>query len=153
MTTTGPPDPHNLDRFLQAQEGVYAQALAELRSGKKRSHWMWFIFPQIAGLGYSPTTRYYAIEGPEEARAYLDHPVLGARLRACAAALLDLEAGSASRIFGHPDDLKLRSSMTLFATVVDTPDSVFDQVLDRYYDGEEDPRTCQILDALRAKRG
>jgi uncharacterized protein (DUF1810 family) len=148
-----PGDPYDLDRYLQAQEGVYEQALSELRGGRKQGHWMWFIFPQIKGLGYSPTTQYYSIKSREEARAYLDHPILGSRLRACAQALLEVEAWSASQIFGHPDDLKLRSSMTLFATVADTPDSVFDQVLDRYYDGEEDPRTCQILDALRAKRG
>lgn len=151
MTDTGPRegDPYYLDRFVQAQEGVIDRALDELRSGRKRSHWMWYVFPQIAGLGHSPTTQYYAIKSAGEARAYLDHPVLGDRLRACAQALLAVEARSASQIFGHPDDLKLRSSMTLFAIVADTPDSVFDQVLDRYYEGQEDPRTTQILAQLK----
>ena len=142
-------DPFDLSRFLEAQEGVYAEALAELRQGHKRSHWMWFIFPQLEGLGHSPTTQYYAIKSLEEARAYLDHPVLGQRLRACAQVLLEFEGRSAMDIFGYPDILKLRSSMTLFACVADEPGSVFDRVLDAYYDGEEDARTLQLLELLK----
>jgi uncharacterized protein (DUF1810 family) len=142
-------DPFDLNRFLEAQEGVYREALAELRHGHKRSHWMWFIFPQLDGLGHSPTTQYYAIKSLEEACAYLDHPVLGQRLRACAQVLLELEGRSPSEIFGYPDTLKLRSSMTLFACVADEPGSVFDRVLDAYYEGEEDARTLQMLEHLK----
>jgi uncharacterized protein (DUF1810 family) len=105
---------------------------------------MWFVFPQIDGLGHSPTTKVYAIKSIEEARQYLNHPVLGARLLECSEVVLSIEGRSVSEIFGYPDDLKLRSSMTLFASVA-RPNSVFSQVLDRYYDGEPDPRTLQIL--------
>ena len=142
-------DPFDLNRFLEAQEGVFEQALSELRKGQKRGHWMWFIFPQLEGLGHSPTTQYYAIKSLEEARAYLDHPVLGQRLRACAEVLLEIEGRSAMGIFGHPDILKLRSSMTLFACIADEPGSVFDRVLDAYYEGEEDARTLQLLEHLK----
>jgi uncharacterized protein (DUF1810 family) len=131
-----------LNRFLEAQEGVYPQALAELRAGRKRSHWMWFVFPQIAGLGSSPTAQRYAITSLDEARAYAEHPVLGARLRECAEALLAVD-GTAADIFGYPDDLKLRSSMTLFARAADDP-AVFQAVLDKYYDGP-DNRTLELL--------
>lgn len=134
----------DLDRFLAAQEGVYSQALAELKAGRKRSHWMWFVFPQIDGLGRSPTARRYAIRSLAEAGAYLRHPVLGHRLRECAEALLVVEGRSATEILGHPDDLKLRSSMTLFARA-SGPGSVFDRVLDRYYLGRPDDLTLRIL--------
>lgn len=137
-------DPYNLDRFLAAQEGLYEAALAELRGGSKRSHWMWFIFPQIAGLGHSPTSQYYSIKSAEEARQYLKHPVLGARLLECAGALLDLSGRSASQIFGFPDDMKLKSSMTLFASVADS-DALFARVLDKFFGGERDQRTLDLL--------
>jgi len=110
-------DPYNLARFLQAQERDYAQAISEIRSGRKRSHWMWYVFPQFAGLGFSPTSRFYAIESVAEAEAYLDHPVLGRRLVESVEAVLTLEGRSVSEIFGSPDDLKLRSCATLFASI------------------------------------
>lgn len=137
-------DPYNLNRFVQAQAGVYERVLAELRAGAKRSHWMWFIFPQLAGLGWSPTARLYAIQSLHEARAYLEHPVLGPRLRECAEEVLGVEGRSAHQIFGSPDDLKLRSCATLFAQV--SPEgSVFHQLLDRYYEGEPDARTLDLI--------
>jgi uncharacterized protein (DUF1810 family) len=132
-----------LDRFVEAQDGVYDDALAELTTGRKRTHWMWFIFPQIAGLGSSPTAQFYAIASLDEAKAYLAHPVLGPRLRECARALLAVDGRSAHDIFGYPDDLKLRSSMTLFARAADDP-ALFQAVLDRFYDGP-DPRTLALL--------
>jgi uncharacterized protein (DUF1810 family) len=135
----------SLDRFVDAQRDVHADALAEIKAGRKRSHWMWFVFPQIAGLGSSPTARRYAVSGPEEAKAYLDHPVLGPRLTEISRALLAVEGRSAEQIFGYPDDLKLRSSMTLFARVAEDP-AVFEAVLERYYDGP-DPRTLDLLTA------
>ena len=144
MTT--PDDPYDLNRFVEAQATIFEQALAELRSGRKRSHWMWFIFPQIAGLGWSPTSRHYAIRSREEAAAYLRHPILGPRLVECVEALLALEGTTASAIFGYPDDLKLRSSATLFARV-SPPGSVFHQILDRYFDGAADAKTTRLLDA------
>lgn len=138
------PDPQLLERFLYAQEGVYDSALAELRAGRKRSHWMWFIFPQLAGLGHSATAHYYAIRNLTEARNYLAHPVLGVRLRECGRALLAVEGRTAHEIFGHPDDLKLRSSLTLFA-LVDEADSIFVQLLEKYYGGERDAATLRLL--------
>jgi uncharacterized protein (DUF1810 family) len=132
-----------LERFVEAQDGVYDDALAELSAGRKRTHWIWFIFPQIAGLGSSPTARLYAIASLDEARAYLAHPVLGPRLRECAQALLAIDGRSARDILGYPDDLKLRSSMTLFARAADDP-GVFQAVLDRYFDGP-DPLTLKLL--------
>jgi uncharacterized protein (DUF1810 family) len=137
-------DPYNLKRFVHAQERIYPRVLAELRAGQKRSHWMWFIFPQIAGLGWSPTSRLYAIRDEDEARAYLAHPVLGERLRECAEEVLRVTGRSAEDIFGSIDAVKLRSSATLFAAV--SPEgSVFHQLLDRYYNGEADPRTIELL--------
>lgn len=135
---------HDLDRFVRAQEGVYAVALSEIRAGRKTSHWMWFVFPQFEGLGSSPTSRPYAIRSLEEAAAYLAHPVLGARLTECAAALLAVKGRSAGAIFGSPDDLKLRSCATLFARI-SARGSVFHQLLDRYFGGEPDPRTLELL--------
>lgn len=137
-------DPHDLARFVTAQEGIYEDALAEIRRGHKESHWMWFVFPQVAGLGVSPTAQYYAIGSLAEARAYLAHPVLGPRLTACADAVLGVEGRTAHEIFGSPDDLKLRSSMTLFAQVA-PGDSVFRRVLTRYYAGKPDQRTLELL--------
>ncbi len=133
----------DLSRFLKAQEQDYEQALREIRSGRKRSHWMWYIFPQIQGLGFSPTAQYYAIRDLQEARDYLAHPVLGARLKEISSALLDLNGLSASEIFGYPDDLKLRSSMTLFR-MADWNEPVFLEVLEKYYDGKPDARTVEL---------
>jgi uncharacterized protein (DUF1810 family) len=134
----------DLERFVGAQRDVYDDALAELRAGRKRSHWMWFVFPQIAGLGRTATAQRYALADLAEARAYLAHPVLGPRLTECAQALLSVEGRTADQILGTPDDLKLRSSMTLFAHAADDP-AVFRAVLDRYYGGEDDPLTLQRL--------
>ncbi|HET8633543.1 MAG TPA: DUF1810 domain-containing protein [Gemmatimonadales bacterium] len=132
-----------LDCFLTAQAPIYEQVLAELQSGRKRTHWMWFIFPQIAGLGMSETSRRYAIRDLDEARAYLTHPILGARLKQCARLLLDVPDRSAHEILGSPDDLKLRSCATLFA-LVSPAGSVFHQLLDRFYGGQEDTRTLEL---------
>jgi uncharacterized protein (DUF1810 family) len=133
-----------LNRFIEAQAGVYQRALAEIKRGDKRSHWMWFIFPQLDGLGRSSTARFYAIKSVDEAVAYLKHPVLGLRLIECSAALLQLQGLSASDIFGFPDDLKLRSCMTLFGSVSE-PDSVFARVLAQYFQGAPDHRTLELL--------
>jgi uncharacterized protein (DUF1810 family) len=133
----------SLERFVQAQTGVYDTALAELTAGRKRSHWMWFVFPQLAGLGSSPAAQRYAIRDLGEARAYLAHPVLGPHLVEASNALLGVEGRSAEQILGYPDDLKLRSSMTLFAEAADDP-GVFRAVLYRYYDGP-DQRTLDLL--------
>ena len=140
-------DPAGLDRFLSAQAGDYDTALREIRAGRKRSHWMWYIFPQIQGLGFSHTAQFYAIENLEEAREYLAHPVLGARLKEISSALLELEDLSASEIFGYPDDLKLRSCMTLFR-LADLDCKVFQDVIDKYYDGVPDSRTVRIVQEL-----
>jgi uncharacterized protein (DUF1810 family) len=140
-------EPDREQRFVDAQErgGTYERALAELRAGRKTSHWMWFVFPQLAGLGRSEMARAYAIGSLEEAHAYLDHPVLGPRLRECARALLGLEGRSAAEVMGEIDAVKLRSSMTLFArTAPDEP--LFGQVLEKYFDGERDEATEQRLD-------
>jgi uncharacterized protein (DUF1810 family) len=133
----------DLERFVAAQDGVYAQALAELRRGAKRSHWMWFIFPQIAGLGQSAMARTYAIASAEEARAYLAHPVLGPRLIEATGAVT-AAAGSAEAILGGIDAVKLRSSMTLFAAVADDP-TPYRAALERFFGGEDDPATLRLL--------
>jgi len=138
-------DPFDLNRFLEAQKDDYQQALAEIRRGRKRSHWMWYIFPQYEGLGFSSTSRQYAIKSIAEAEAYLAHPVLGPRLIECVEALLGVEGRSAHDVFGSPDDLKLRSCATLFACV--SPDgSVFHQLLDKYFQGERDPKTLRLVE-------
>jgi len=134
---------HDLDRFVTAQAGVYPQALAELRGGHKRSHWMWFVFPQIAGLGHSAMAQAYAIGDADEARAYLAHPVLGARLIEATAAVV-AAPGSAEAILGGIDAVKLRSSMTLFAAVADDP-TPFRAALDRFYGGTADEATIRLL--------
>ena len=144
------PDAYDLDRFVTAQDPVWDRVRAELRRGRKSSHWMWFVFPQIAGLGSSPTARAYALSGLGEARAYLAHPVLGPRLREAAQLAAEVPSGTASEVFGYPDDLKLRSSVTLFARAAGTADdaagaAVFTAVLDRYFDGDPDPRTLDLL--------
>src|SRR4030095_12358131 len=133
-------DPYNLNRFVQAQEDDYEQALSEIRSGKKRTHWMWYIFPQIDGLAFSSTSKRYSIKSVEEAKAYLDHPILGPRLLECTEAVIHIEGRSATEIFGFPDDLKLRSCATLFACVL-PPGSVFERLLKRYYRGGRDEKT------------
>jgi uncharacterized protein (DUF1810 family) len=143
----GRDDPYDLNRFISAQEGVYDRVLAELRGGLKRTHWMWFIFPQIDGLGHSSTTRFYAIKSLEEARRYLAHSVLGARLVESAEAVLGVQGLSASDIFGYPDDMKLQSSMTLFALAAGQG-SVFERVLEKYFQGKRDTRTLQIVGNL-----
>lgn len=137
-------DPYNLTRFVQAQRHDYAHALAEIKSGKKRTHWMWYIFPQIDGLGFSATAKHYAIKSLAEAEAYLAHPLLRSRLRECMEAALLLEGRSARDIFGTPDDLKLRSCATLFACVAPS-NAVFDRVLRKYYPGGRDGKTLQLL--------
>ena len=145
-TGTNPnPDPFDLSRFLAAQDPIYLGALSEIRSGRKRTHWMWFVFPQAIGLGTSHTALHYAIRSMDEARAYLAHPTLGHRLRECAKSLLRVRGKSASEIFGYTDDVKLRSSMTLFASVAEE-DSVFEEVLQRYFGGKPDPLTLQFIE-------
>ena len=139
-------DPFGLQRFVDAQDGhgTYDQVLRELRAGRKQSHWMWFVFPQIAGLGSSPMAQHYAISGLAEAQAYLAHPVLGRRLDECAQALLELDASDAERVLGPVDAQKLRSSMTLFAEAA-PGDPVFWAVLEQYFDGVRDPGTTSRL--------
>jgi len=137
-------DPDDLNRFVRAQEPDYETALSEIRGGRKQSHWMWYIFPQLDGLAASSSSKYYAIKGVAEARAYLDHQVLGPRLLECAGAVLQVEGRSVTEIFGSPDDVKLRSCATLFACV-SPQGSVFDRLLDKYYRSERDPRTLQLL--------
>jgi len=144
-------DPFNLNRFVVAQEPVYARVLSELENGQKHSHWMWYIFPQVDGLGFSATSKLYAIKSVDEARAYLNHPVLGPRLRECAQAVLAVEGRTASEIFGYPDDRKLKSCATLF-TSVSNPGSVFERILQKHFDGERDVRTLQILDSLEGTK-
>ena len=142
-------DPHELSRFVEAQARCYARVLEELAAGEKTSHWMWFIFPQLRGLGMSSTARRFGLSGLEEARAYLTHPLLGARLRECTQLVLAVRDRSAYEIFGSPDDLKLRSCLTLFAQAVapsPAPETrVFGEALARYYGGEPDPRTLELL--------
>jgi uncharacterized protein (DUF1810 family) len=137
-------DSYNLQRFIDAQQNSYAAALAEIKNGYKKSHWMWYIFPQIAGLGYSQTSQFYAINDLTEATLYLQHELLGKRLLEICQALLDLDTDNAYRIFGDPDDLKLCSSMTLFAQVHNTP-PVFKNVLDKFFGGKADVKTLQLL--------
>jgi uncharacterized protein (DUF1810 family) len=137
-------DPHDLNRFVQAQQSDYARALAEIQSGRKRSHWMWYVFPQFAGLGHSPMSNRYAIQSVAEAEAYLQHAVLGPRLRECCEAALGVQGRSAFELFGSPDDLKLRSCATLFASV-SPAGSVFHRLLDRYFQGQRDDRTLRLL--------
>lgn len=137
-------DHFDLARFVDAQRGSYDQALAELSAGHKRSHWMWFIFPQIAGLGSSAMAQRYAISSLDEARAYLQHPVLGPRLQDCTAAVNAVMGRTAHQVFGSPDDMKFRSSMTLFAAA-DPAAAAFITALVRYYDGRPDPRTLELL--------
>jgi len=140
-------DPFNLQRFLDAQDGIYETALAELSAGSKRSHWMWFIFPQLRGLGLSPTAQFYGISSLDEARAYLQHPVLGTRLRECVEAMLPWEGRPAEQILGSIDALKLRSSLTLFDRV--KPHALFADGLAAFFRGERDERTLALLNGER----
>jgi uncharacterized protein (DUF1810 family) len=137
-------DDRHLDRFLRAQADDYARALIEIKNGRKRSHWMWYVFPQFIGLGNSDMSMLYAIKSVPEAVAYLAHPVLGPRLVACAQAALSVQGRSAREIFGSPDNLKLRSCATLFAHVSPVG-SVFHQIIDRYFDGQPDERTLSLI--------
>lgn len=133
-----------LTRFLDAQDSIYAQALAELKSGRKQTHWMWYIFPQISGLGCSETAKFYAIRDLQEARDYLSHPILGTRLIEAATALLAVRGKTANQIMGSPDDMKLRSSMTLFS-LLPNADPVFQQILATYFNGSPDQRTLDLI--------
>jgi uncharacterized protein (DUF1810 family) len=137
-------DRYDLSRFVRAQQDDYERALSEITNGQKRTHWMWYIFPQFEGLAFSSTSQYYAIKSVEEARAYLGHPVLGPRLLNCAEAAVRVEDRGATEIFGSPDDLKLRSCATLFASV-SPAGSVFDRLLDKYFQGVRDGRTLELL--------
>jgi uncharacterized protein (DUF1810 family) len=144
-------DPFDLNRFVAAQSDLFHTALGEIRHGRKQTHWMWFIFPQIAGLGQSPIAQRYAISGRNEACAYLDHAMLGLRYRRCVTALQDLPPSDAVAIFGEIDAIKLRSSLTLFAEVSDEP--MFRAALQRWFDGQHDPATLRLLDESRQKPG
>jgi len=135
---------YHLNRFMDAQQRDYAIALAEIKQGRKRSHWMWYIFPQIKGLGYSETSKYYAIDDLDEAEEFLKHPVLGKRLVAVCNELLQLQSTDAYQVFGSPDDIKLRSSMTLFASVPDAP-AVFSAVLQKFFAGKLDELTLKVI--------
>jgi uncharacterized protein (DUF1810 family) len=137
-------DPHDLARFVQAQERDFTRALAEVRNGRKESHWMWYIFPQFVGLGHSSTSRRYAIRSLAEAKAYLSHPILGPRLTECCEAALRVEGRTAHQIFGSPDDLKLSSCATLFAHVSPSG-SAFEKLLDKFFDGERDETTLRLI--------
>ncbi|MBP2159561.1 MULTISPECIES: DUF1810 domain-containing protein [Asticcacaulis] len=138
-------DPLDLKRFVDAQESSYESALAELRQGRKQTHWMWFIFPQLRGLGRSSTAQYYGLSSLAEARAYLDHPILGQRLDAATVAATNAPARSLNALFGSPDDMKFKSSMTLFERAAKTPDNVFALALDKWCGGQRDTATLQLL--------
>lgn len=139
----------DLERFVEAQDGIYGAVLAELRAGRKATHWMWFVFPQLRGLGRSATARYYGLASAAEAAAYLDHPVLGARLRECVELVLAVDGRTARDIFAAPDDLKFRSSMTLFAGIA-PEERAFRRMLDKYFGGEPDPLTVARLGTDRS---
>src|SRR5438105_8028673 len=144
-----PDDSYNLGRFVQAQADDYDQALSEIRSGRKQSHWIWYIFPQFDGLGFSSTSKHYAIKSLAEAESYLSHAVLGPRLMECVEAVVHIEGRSAFEIFGSPDDVKLRSCATLFACV-SPPGSVFERLIDKFFGGKRDERTLNLLGVRRA---
>jgi len=139
-------DPFDLERFVRAQAQDYARALSEIRRGRKLTHWMWYVFPQIDGLGFSATSKRFALKSLAEARAFLTHPLLGPRLLECAEAALGVEGRTAREIFGTPDDFKLRSCATLFAKV-SPPGSPFQRLLAKYYEAQPDPKTLALLDA------
>jgi len=135
----------DLNRFIKAQENSYEQALSEIKSGRKRSHWMWYIFPQFKGLGFSETSKYYSIKDLDEAERYLNHQILGERLKLITNELLALNENNANKVFGSPDDLKLKSSMTLFAAVNISEENVFRAVLDKFFNGEPDNNTLALI--------
>lgn len=137
---------NNLNRFLTAQENEYEQSLSEIKSGRKRSHWMWYIFPQYKGLGYSETSKYYSIQDLNEARDYLTHPILGSRLREITNELVIIEENNANTIFGSPDDMKLKSSMTLFASVDTSDEKPFNKILDKFFHGHLDEKTLDLIE-------
>ena len=137
-------DNYNLERFIEAQKNDYAIALSEIKNGRKESHWMWYIFPQAMGLGYTSTSIHYSIKDLDEAKAYLEHPVLGNRLIEISNVLLQLETDDAHKVFGNPDTAKLKSSMTLFS-LVPGADNVFQKVLDKFFNGKKDEKTLQLL--------
>jgi uncharacterized protein (DUF1810 family) len=145
-----PEDPFNLQRFVQAQAPVFDTVVNELRAGRKRTHWIWFIFPQLRGLGHSSLAQFYGVGSLDEARAYLEHAQLGPNLRLCTETVLAVVGRSLNAIFGSPDDLKFRSSMTLFAVAADEPDSVFRRALERYCDGNADGQTLALLEGQEA---
>ena len=142
-------DPFDLNRFIEAQEGVYDRVLSELRNGRKQTHWMWFVFPQIAGLGSSAMSHRYSIRSVDEARAYLNHPLLGPRLLECASAILEVQNRTAREILGKPDDMKLKSCATLFAHVSQRHD-VFERILDKYCGAQRDERTLELIRAAKS---
>ncbi|KLT67401.1 DUF1810 domain-containing protein [Pedobacter sp. BMA] len=133
-----------LDRFISAQATDYERALSEIKKGKKRSHWMWYIFPQIGGLGFSETSKFYAIKNINEAKEYISHPVVGKRLLEISQVLLELDETNALQIFGSPDDMKLKSCMTLFSSLPDAS-PVFQSVLNKFFNGQQDPQTLKII--------
>lgn len=137
---------NDLSRFVNAQTTTYDQALEEIRSGKKRSHWIWYIFPQLKGLGMSQTSEFYGIEGLEEAKAYLSDPVLGQRLKEITTALAELPEYDPEKVLGYPDNLKVRSCMTLFHAA-DPDEKLFQLILDKYFDGQKDPKTIEMLNS------
>lgn len=137
----------DLNRFLEAQEYDYDIALEEMRDGYKCSHWMWYIFPQISGLGFSPTAKYFEIQNKQEALDYINHPILGKRILEISSILLDVKSNDATEVMGYPDDLKLRSSMTLFAEIAPEHE-VFQKVLDKFFEGKKDEKTIEILKKL-----
>jgi len=143
-------DPYDLRRFTKAQRNTYNRALTELRNGKKQTHWMWYIFPQIDGLGHSATSKRYAIKSIEEARQYLNHSVLGKRLLECVKVILTIEGHSISEIFGHPDDMKLKSSMTLFNCIPNSPSVLF-RILEKHFNYERDTTTLQLFEKIKEK--
>jgi uncharacterized protein (DUF1810 family) len=142
-------EPLTLQRFVSAQRSIYPQVLEELSDGAKRSHWMWYIFPQVRGLGVNEMSRFYSLENLQEARDYLAHPLLGARLRECCEIVLGLKNKTANQIFGSPDDLKFRSCLTLFALAA-PKEAVFKKLLDKYYKGFLDPKSIELLKAIEA---
>lgn len=137
---------NSLNRFIIAQQDDYFTALSEIKSGKKKRHWMWYIFPQIAGLGFSKTSRFYAIKNLDEAKEFVNHPILGKRLKEITNELLKLKEDNANKIFGSPDDMKLQSCMTLFSIADNHPDNIFEEVLCKFYNGKPDDRTVKILE-------
>ncbi|MGB4839194.1 MAG: DUF1810 domain-containing protein [Saprospiraceae bacterium] len=135
----------DLNRFIKAQENSYEEALSEIKSGRKRSHWMWYIFPQFKGLGFSESSKYYSIKDLDEAKSYLNHPILGERLKLITNELLALNENNANKVFGSPDDLKLKSSMTLFAAINTSEENIFNAVLDKYFNGQTDNKTLTLI--------